>query len=408
MNPGARTLLALVAGITLLGLGAAAGYRWARLTDAPVHEAPESPDLAAAPDERRVLYWYDPMFPQQRFDKPGKSPFMDMELVPRYANEEGEGNGVRIDPDRIQNLGVRKARVERIPLDARVSATGFIAFNERDVAIVQSRAAGFVERVWPLAPGDVVHAGQPLVELLIPEWAAAQREWLVLRDAGDATLAASARERLLALGIPGDLVREGESAGTPRSRYTVKTPLNGVVQSVEVRAGMSVTMGQTLARINGLDPVWLEVAVPEALAGAVHVGDTARVRLSARPGEPVEGRVTAILPALADASRSLRVRVELPNPEGRLRPGLSAQVELAGDTTQTALAVPTAALLHTGKRTLVMVAHEGGRFEPVEVTVGRETGSRTIIRDGLSEGQEIVVSGQFLIDSEANLQGTAP
>ena len=355
--------------------------------------------------EGKVLYWYDPMYPQQRFDKPGKSPFMDMDLVPKYADEAGEGSGVKIDPSVTQNLGVRLATVERVDLVTQLEATGLVGFNERDVAVVQSRAGGFVERVWPLAPGDVVRAGQPLAEFLVPEWAAAQYEFLAIRSTGDAALLAAARDRLRLLGMAEGLIREVERSGTPRSRYTVMAPIGGLLQSLDVRQGMSVMAGQTLARINGLGTVWLEAAVPEALAGAVRPGAVAQVRLAGFPEQAIEGRVTTILPALNEASRSLRVRVELPNRDGRLRPGLSAQVSLGAGSGETALAVPTEAVIRTGKRALVMVAAENGRFLPVEVRLGQEIGERTVIASGLAEGQKVVASGQFLIDSEASLAG---
>ncbi len=401
MKHSNRILMALAGGSALLALGTAAGWWWAQPGSA---QAPAAmPEKALA--EGRVLYWYDPMYPQQRFDKPGKSPFMDMELVPKYTDEGGEGAGVKIDPSVTQNLGVRLATVTRVDLATQIEASGVVGFNERDVAVVQSRAGGFVERVWPLAPGDVVKAGQPLAELLVPEWAAAQHELLAIRSAGDAALLAAARDRLRLLGMAEGLIREVEQSGTPRSRYTVTTPIGGLLQSLDVRQGMSVTAGQTLARINGLGTVWLEVAVPEALAGAVRPGAVAQVRLAGFPGQAIAGRVTTILPALNEASRSLRVRVELPNRDGRLRPGLSAQVSLGAGSGGTALAVPTEAVIRTGKRALVMVAEEKGRFLPVEVRLGQEIGERTVIASGLAEGQKVVASGQFLIDSEASLSG---
>ena len=397
-----KPLILLLGGIALLALGAGGGWWWAGRTT--THEQPAS--VPSTPQsERKVLYWYDPMAPQQHFDKPGESPFMDMELVLKYADEAGDAAGVKIDPAVTQNLGVRLAKVERIPLATQVEATGLIGFNERDVAVVQSRTGGFVERVWPLAPGDVVKAGQPLVELLVPEWAAAQHELLAIRSAGDAALLEAARDRLRLLGMPETLIRDVEQNGKPRPRYTVSLPRGGLLESIEVRAGMTLAPGQTLARVNGLATVWLEVAVPEIYAAAVHPGDSAEAQLAGFAGQPITGRVTAILPALNEASRSLRVRVELPNRDGRLRPGLSAQVRLTTAASGTALAVPTEAVIRTGKRALVMVADGQGRFTPVEVSLGREIGDRTIIASGLSEGEQVVASGQFLIDSEASLGG---
>lgn len=404
MNRFPKIVMAVVIGATLMVLGAAIGSWWTSRKTVPA--VPHEQAADAQQDEKKVLYWYDPMSPQQRFDKPGKSPFMaDMDLVPKYADAGETSGGVTIDPALTQNLGVRLAAVVRIPLATEIEATGLIGFNERDVAVLQSRSNGFVERVWPLAPGDVVNAGQPLVEVLAPEWTAALHELLALKSTGDAALIAAAHERLRLLGMPEALIAESEQSGAARSRFTLTAPIAGVIQSLEVRTGMTVTTGQTVARINGLATVWLDVAVPEALAGAVRKGAAAEVRLASSPERAIMGRVTTILPALNEAARTLRVRIELPNRDGQLRPGVSAQVKLTSATQASVLAVPTEAVIRTGKRALVMVAETDGRFTPVEVTLGREVGNQTVIASGLNEGQQIVASGQFLIDSEASLKG---
>lgn len=403
MNTTNKTLAAIAAGVLLLAIGAAGGWWWSGHGDMPAPAAGAMPESSQG--ESQVLYWYDPMYPQQRFDKPGKSPFMDMELVPKYADGGNSAGSVQIDPAVTQNLGLRQAMVERIALDTAVEASGIIGFNERDVSVEQARAGGFVERVWPLAPGDVIAAGQPLAELLVPEWAAAQHELLAVRAGGDAALLAAARDRLRLLGMPEKLIREVERTGQPRTRFVASSSRAGVVQSLDVRAGMTVMPGQTLARINGLATVWLEAAVPESSAGGIRPGGKADAQIAAFPGKTITGRITAILPALADATRSLRVRVELPNRDGSLRPGMSAQVRLTEGDGATALAVPTEAIIRTGKRSVVMVVEGEGRFAPVEVTLGREAGDRTVITSGLSEGQKIVSSGQFLLDSEASLSG---
>jgi len=178
-----------------------------------------------------------------------------------------------------------------------------------------------------------------------------------------------------------------------------------MLESLEVRSGMTLMAGQTLARIQGISSVWLEVAVPERRAAEVQAGGTAQVQLAAYPGRTFNGQVGAVLPALATASRTLRVRIELPNPLGELRAGMSAQVRLEAQGADFALAVPTEAIIRTGKRALVMVVSETGSFAPVEVELGREIDNRTVIAAGLQEGQRIVASAQFLLDSEASLSG---
>jgi len=403
----AKTLRKIVPGLItaalLLAAGVAAGMWWGRNQVPARMEAPAK----STQDGRTVLYWYDPMAPQQKFDKPGKSPFMDMELVPKYADEGGDAATVKIDPGVAQNLGVRLAVVKRAAIDTDVEATGIVEFNEREVAIVQARTGGYVEHVARLAPNDVVAAGALIAELLVPEWAALQQEYLALKAVGDTALEEAARERMRLGGMPDSLIREVTSSGKLRNRIAITAPRSGVIQALEVRPGMTLMAGQTLARINGIGTVWLDVAVPEAQAGSVRPGQAVAAVFAAFPGRPVQGRVTALLPALNDGARALRVRVELPNQDGRLRPGLTARVSLTGGGGESALLVPTEAVIRTGRRALVIVAEAKGRYRPVEVTLGPETGSDTVILSGLDEGQAIVASGQFLIDSEASLLGIA-
>ena len=405
MSKTRKILLIAAAGSALLALGATGGWWWARQ---PAPGAAKTKPVSPQPgqNEGKVLYWYDPMVPQQHFDKPGKSPFMDMALVPKYADASGDTAGVKIDPAVAQNLGVRLAKVARIPLAFQAQASGIVGFNERDVAVVQNRSAGFVERVWPLAPGDVVRAGQPLVAFLVPEWAAAQYELLAIRRSGDAGLLAAARDRLRLLGMPERMIDAVEKSGVVQSRYTVTAPMGGVIQSLDVRAGMTLAAGQTLARINGLSSVWLEAAVPQALADRVDTGDRVTATVAGE-ASPIEGRVASIVPVLQDATRTLRVRIELPNRNGQLRPGMSAQLSLQGKPKGTALAVPTEAVIRTGRRALVMLAGAQGRYTPVEVSLGDEVGDQTVVTAGLDEGQQVVASGQFLLDSEASLSGIA-
>ncbi|MEB2649391.1 efflux RND transporter periplasmic adaptor subunit [Pseudomonas canadensis] len=380
--------------VALLGGGLGAGY-WLAQAPAPV----------AAMADKSALYWYDPMYPQQKFDKPGKSPFMDMQLVPRYAEGAADSAAVQIDPRVAQNLGVRLATVTRGVLASTLELSGILAFNERDVAVVQARAGGFVERVYDRAPGDVLKAGAPLADLLIPEWAAAQEEFLALRRSADARLLAAARQRLRLSGMPAGLIAQMERSGRVQSVLTVASPIGGVVQTLDVREGMTMAVGQTLARINGLDRLWLLVAVPQSQGAALAVGQAVESRFVGLPGQVVKGAVSAILPAIAGDSRTVQVRVELPNADGTLRPGMTAQVRLAQSSAQSVLQVPSEALIRTGKRTLVMLAEEGGHYRPVDVEVGAESQEMTLIRSGLQEGQQVVASGQFLLDSEASLRG---
>lgn len=360
-----------------------------------------------AEQEREVLYWYDPMYPQQRFDQPGPSPFMDMDLVPRYAEPDAGGDGppaMRIDPDILQNLGVRLAPVTRGPVEVSITATGQLSFNQRDVAVVQARSQSFVERVYGLAEQDLVEPGTPLADLLVPEWAAAQQEYLALRGLDEPRLLEAARQRMRLAGMPESLVDQVARRGETQLVWTLTSPVGGVIQSLDVREGMTLAAGATLARINGLETVWLVVEVPEAQVAGLQAGQGVEAQLPAYPGETLQGEIQAVLPQANRDSRTVPVRIELSNAEQRLRPGMTAKVMMARQE-DAALLVPTEALIRTGRRTLVMVAEEGGRFRPVEVRTGRETEDRTVILAGLEEGQQVVASGQFLLDSEASLRG---
>jgi Cu(I)/Ag(I) efflux system membrane fusion protein len=381
-----------------LALGGVGGYWLA-------HKAEPAVQGSMTQDERKALYWYDPMYPQQKFDKPGKSPFMDMELVPRYADAAQDAATVQIDASVTQNLGVRLATVTRGVQASSLEAAGVLTYNERDVAVIQARTPGFVERVYARAPGDVLKAGAPLADILVPEWAAAQEEFLALKNVGDAGLLAAARQRLRLTGIPAALIAQVERSGKVQANQTITTPIAGVLQELNVRAGMTLAVGETLARVNGLDRVWLAVAVPESAAGAVEVGQTVEARLATFPDAILQGTVSAILPQTSADSRTVSVRVELPNPDGRLRPGLTVQVRLNRSTEQSVLWVPSEALIRTGRRVLVMLAEDGGRYRPVEVRAGQENDGQTAVLNGLEEGQQVVSSGQFLLDSEASLKG---
>jgi len=399
-------LTVLAVGIAL-GWGAAQWRSTAQHTAAGTAAQPAMP-AASAPTERKVLYWYDPMSPTQKFDKPGKSPFMDMQLVPRYADEgeaaAGNAPGLAVSTQSQQALGLRLATVETRPIGASVEAVGTVQLNERDISIVQARTAGFVERVYARAPGDVVAAGAPLVDVLNPEWLGAQQEYLAVKATGDAALGQAARQRLLLLGMSAAMVDRVERSGQPVALQTITAPAGGVISELMVRAGMTVAPGMTLARINGLGTVWLEAALPEAQAAAIQPGQAVEARFPALPGEVVKGRVAAILPEGNRETRTLRVRIELPNPRQRLKAGLFAQVSLRGPQRQE-LVVPAEAVIRTGKRALVYLSEQPGRYRPVEVEIGEQAGDRIVIRSGLAAGQQVVASGQFLVDSEASLQG---
>jgi membrane fusion protein, copper/silver efflux system len=397
----ARSHLLAAAAILALAAAGAGGYGLARLTAAK--PAP------TASDGRKVLYWYDPMVPAQHFDKPGKSPFMDMQLVAKYADEGGGEDattGVRIDPTASQNLGVRTAEVREGVLADGLLVAGTVAFDERAIAIVQTRAAGFVRKTYGRAPGDVVAAGAPLADLLAPEWGGAQAEYLAVGHTGDAALTAAARQRLRLLGMSEVQIAAVERDGQPRPVITITAPIGGAITKLDVRPGMTLTQGQSLAQINGLDRVWILAAVPEAQGSAIRAGQTVRVTLPRAADTPLSGRVQSVLPEVQGDTRTLQARIELPNPGGRLHPGMLASVAFGAER-RSALLVPSEAVIRTGRRDVVLLAQPNGRYQAVEVKTGAESSGQTQITAGLTAGQKVVSSGQFMLDSEASLSGLA-
>ena len=355
---------------------------------------------------KKVLYWHDPMVPGQKFDKPGKSPFMDMDLVPVYAEEGGDQGSVAISARMQQNLGVRTAEVTRHALAPTVEAVGTVAYNERDLAVVQARSNGFVERLFVRAVLDPVRQGQPLAELYVPDWVAAQEEYLsVARMASAGALVDGARQRMRLAGMSDAQIQSVAASGKVQARFTVTAPIGGVVAELGAREGMTVAPGAPLFRINGLSTVWVNAEVPESLAAQVRPGSAVEARAPALGGAAFKGKVTAILPEVNPATRTLKMRVELANPVGALVPGMFATVMLKPAARVEMLQVPSEAVITTGKRSVVVVALGDGRFAPVDVEIGMEANGQTEIRKGLEAGQQVVVSGQFLIDSEASLKG---
>ena len=356
---------------------------------------------------RKILYWYDPMVPTEHYDNPGARSSMGMKTQPKYADDgtaNGGAPGVTIDPVAMQNLGIRIVAAQMGSLAASLNVSGSIDFNQRDVAIIQARSGGFVARIYARAPGDIVRAGAPIADVQLPEWGGAQIEYLAVRRLGRPVLTSAARQRLKLLGMSDGLIASVERSGRTNGTVTITSPISGVIQTLDVRAGMTLTQGQTLAQVTGIGTVWLNAAVPEAQAGSVRVGQSASATLTAFPGETFGGRIIAVLPTAQADSRTLTVRIELANHGGRLRPGMFANVAIGG-TASTALLVPSEAVIRTGTRTLVMLATGNGRYQPAEVRTGREGGGQTEILEGLAVGEKVVASGQFLLDSEASLTG---
>jgi Cu(I)/Ag(I) efflux system membrane fusion protein len=358
---------------------------------------------------RRVLYWYDPMVPQQRFEKPGKSPFMDMQLVPKYADEEDD-SALRISPTIQQNLGIRLAKVERTRIGDKLAAMGRIEADERRRYAVPSRVGGFVERLYVRAQGDPVSEGEKLAEVYSPELYSAQLEYLALLSASELhdadSLASASRQRLVLLGMVESEIESIARSREARRRFGIYSPSSGYAAELNVREGAQIEAGATLMSIADLTSVWLIADVPERDAARLTKGSEALARLAGAPQKTFSGIVDFIYPVLNAETRTIRVRVVLPNKDAALRPGMFAHVSLDSPQRDT-LSVPSEAVIYTGSRIIVIVKSPDG-FRPIEVQTGTEGNGRTEIISGLSAGEEVVASGQFLIDSEASLSGAFP
>jgi Cu(I)/Ag(I) efflux system membrane fusion protein len=393
----------MVIGVT--AVAGALGFGWwlGRSTSPPQAQTLAAAPAPAASAQRRVLYWHDPMVPGVRFDKPGKSPFMDMPLVPVYA-EADPGAGVRVEARLQQSLGLRTAAVRRGTITSSFDAVGTVQFDERLGVAVATRVAGYVERLAVRAPMERVHAGQPLVTLFAPEWLGPVNEWLALQRAGvPDDVVAAARERLRAMSIPEDLIRESERSGHAQARVTLAAPADGVVVELNVRQGAAVAAGSTLFRIAGLDRVWAVADVPESEAVRLRRGQRVVAALQADPGQAFEGELREILPQVSGSTRTLQARFEVANRAGRLVPGMLLKLRIEGPS-GSGLLVPAEAVIRTGTRAVAIVRRGDGGFEPREVTLGAEAGDDVEIARGLGEGDVVVVSGQFLVDSEARLR----
>ena len=357
---------------------------------------------------REVLYYHDPMVPGKRFDAPAKSPFMDMMLVPVYAGAGGGDTGtVTVSPRVQQNLGLATAVVSEGTIAPKVSAVGNIAWNERDQAIVAARAAGVVEKLYARAQFDRIAAGAPVADLFVPDWVAAQEEFLSLRRSTSSDMAPlvdAARQRMLLAGMVEAQIAQVEQSGRVQARATVRAPIGGLIAEVMAREGMAVSAGASLVRIAGLSTVWAQAEVPESQAALLKPGTPVRATTPALAGLAFTGRVQALLPDVNPTTRTIKARVELNNAGMRLVPGMTVSMSFADLKVDKVLLVPSDAVIQTGTRSVVMVAEDGGRFRPVEVETGIESGGQTAIRKGLTAGQRVVVSSQFLIDSEASLK----
>jgi len=366
--------------------------------------------------QKTPLYWYDPMQPSQHFDKPGKSPFMDMPLVAKYPEQERSASatadggmamdgGIAIDPRVVETLGIRRATVEQGDMARTVDTVGLVGVDEHRIEAVQVREAGWVERLGVRAAGDSVRRGQLLAGVYSPDLLATQQELLIARGSGDPQLIDAAAQRLALFGLSDLQVARIERSGHAERLVDYYAPVDGYVMELGIRQGAAVEPGTTLFQLADLASVWIIAEVPETEAAWIKAGDAAEADVPALPGERFTGRVDYIYPEFTQATRTLKVRIVVQNPDKTLRPGMFASTHLRGTPLNEVLMVPTEAIIKTGTRSIVIVADDDTHFRPVRVQVGAESGDRSQILAGLRVGQIVIASGQFLIDSEANLRG---
>ncbi|HBE7519650.1 TPA: Cu(+)/Ag(+) efflux RND transporter periplasmic adaptor subunit CusB, partial [Escherichia coli] len=300
---------------------------------------------------------------------------------------------------------VKTATVTRGPLTFAQSFPANVSYNEYQYAIVQARAAGFIDKVYPLTVGDKVQKGAPLLDLTIPDWVEAQSEYLLLRETGGtATQTEGILERLRLAGMPEADIRRLIATQKIQTRFTLKAPIDGVITAFDLRAGMNIAKDNVVAKIQGMDPVWITAAIPESIAWLVKDASQFTLTVPARPDKTLTIRKWTLLPGVDAATRTLQLRLEVDNTDEALKPGMNAWLQL-NTASEPMLLIPSQALIDTGSEQRVITVDADGRFVPKRVAVFQASQGVTALRSGLAEGEKVVSSGLFLIDSEANISG---
>lgn len=391
--------MALVASLAAT-LGFAAAW-WLDMTDSGSEAA------SRTEEEREVLYWAAPMDPNFRSDKPGKSP-MGMDLVPVYADGAADSAepALRINPAVINNIGVKSGTVARGTLYRNIATIGYVMPDADRVAHVHVRADGWIERLEANTKGDAVRKGELLFEIYSPALVSAQDEYLQALQSNSPALINAAVSRLRALGMLPEQIESVVQRGSAQQRFAVRSPQDGYVTELNVRDGMFVEPGTTIMSLADLSTIWVDVDVFEQQIDWVREGQTARLRLPFAPDRVWQGAVGYVYPTIRPESRTARVRLAFKNPDLTLKPNMYAKVDIDVAPRRDVLFVPSQAVIRTGRQTRVILALDGGRFRPAEVDPGLESEGRTEIVRGLAEGERVVISSQFLIDSEASMDAS--
>jgi membrane fusion protein, copper/silver efflux system len=355
-------------------------------------------------EETKPLYWVAPMDANYRRDKPGKSP-MGMDLVPVYddGQETDAGKGtIRISPDVINNLGVRTSPAHNQTLDTKIKTVGYIAYDEDKLIHIHPRVQGWVEKLYVTAIGDEVESGQPLYDIYSPELVNAQEELLLALNRKNASLIAAAENRLIALQLPSSAIFTLKETKKVQQTITFYAPQSGVVENLKIREGYFVKPGSTLMAIGDLSHVWIEAEIFERQAAQVKVGNPVYMTLDYLPGQQWQGNVDYIYPTLDAQTRTVKVRLRFANEDGLFKPNMFAQITIDTGDEQRTLLIPKEALIRTGEQDRVVLALGEGRFKSIEVNIGRFDSKNVEILSGLNQGDQVVSSAQFLLDSESS------
>lgn len=359
-----------------------------------------------AEEEREILYWVAPMDANFRKDGPGKSP-MGMDLVPVYADEQQSAvSEVVISPEVIQNLGVRTSMAERSNLWRKISTVGFVDYDESKMSHIHLRTQGWIERLKMRSEGERVKKGDFLFSLYSPELVNAQEEFLQALKLGNTSLVNASKDRLVALGMSNSEVKRLKENRKVRQNISYYAPQDGVVSNLMVREGMFVKPENQIATLADLSTVWVMAEVFERQSDWVKVGQPAEVEFSYLPGKKFEGVVEYVYPELDQMTRALTVRLKFENFDESLKPNMFGDVSIFAGAKNNIVVVPREAIIRTGSDERVIIAKGEGRFEPRKIVAGIESGDWIEVKSGLKEGEDIVVSGQFLIDSEASIKAS--
>lgn len=355
--------------------------------------------------EKKPLYWVAPMDANYKRDKPGKSP-MGMDLVPVYDDggkgpDEGPGT-IRISPDVVNNLGVRTAIVSYKSLHTEINTVGYVTYDEDKLVHIHPRVQGWIEKLYVKAIGDPVKKGQPLYEIYSPELVNAQEELLLALDRKNSRLISAAENRLSALQLPKSSIVKLKKTKKVQQTITFYSPQNGVVENLKIREGFFVKPGSTLMSIGDLSEVWVEAEVFERQAGQVKTGTPVTMTLDYLPGKTWQGKVDYIYPTLDAKTRTVKVRLRFKNEEGEFKPNMFAQIAIHTTGDEQALLIPKEALIRTGNQDRVVLALGEGSFKSVAVSVGRYDSESVEILEGVHDGEKVVSSAQFLLDSESS------